>query len=60
MAYMVGILKASAEYEGEAWAAYDVAYRRQAAATNNRNLSKINPSLFALCFTGKGKKVNEM
>ena len=28
MAYMVNIIRASQEYEGSAWAAYDAAFRR--------------------------------
>lgn len=55
MAYMINIIKASQEFEGMAWATYDVAYRRQAAATGHKRWSKINPSLYALCFTGKAK-----
>jgi len=56
MAYMIAIIRASQEYEGPAWAAYDAAYRRQAAAQGLTNWSKINPSLYAICFTGKAKK----
>ena len=33
MAYMVSIIRASQEYEGAAWVAYDAAFRWQAAAT---------------------------
>ena len=36
LAYMVTILKASQEYEGTTWAAYNVAYRQQAASTGHR------------------------
>ena len=32
MAYMISIIRASQEFEGSAWAAYDAAYRRQAVA----------------------------
>ncbi len=62
MAYMVGILKASAEYEGEAWAAYDVAYGRQAAATNNRNGQKSTPPFLhcVLLARQKGLVVREV
>ena len=56
MAYQVGVLRASIELEGGAWAAYDVAYHRQAAATGHRRWSKVNPSLYSLCFTGKAKQ----
>ena len=56
MAYMVSILRASQEYEGSAWTTYDAAYRRQAAATGNKQWSKVNPSLYTVCFTGKARK----
>lgn len=56
MAYMVSILRASQEYEGSAWTTYDAAYRRQAAATGHKEWSKINPSLYTVCFTGKARK----
>ena len=55
MAYMIVIVRASQEYEGSAWAAYDAAYRRQAAAQGKTGWSQINPSLYAICFTGKAK-----
>lgn len=55
MAYMVAIIRASEDYSGLAWVRYDAAYRRQAAANGNRKWSRINPSLFALCFTGKAQ-----
>ena len=59
MAYQISIFRASQEYEGAAWAAYDAAYRRQAAATGHQAWSKINPSLYTiiLCFTGRARKV---
>ena len=53
---MIAILKASQEYEGTAWAAYDVAYRQQAASTGHKQWSEVNASLYAVCFTGKGKR----
>ena len=56
MAYMISIIQASQEYEGAAWAAYDAAYRRQAAAQGRTGWSQINPSLYAICFTGKARK----
>lgn len=56
MAYMISIIRASQEYEGLAWATYDAAYRRQAAATGHKQWSKVNPSLYTVCFTGKARK----
>ena len=56
MAYMINIIKASQEYEGLAWFLYDEAYRRQAAATGHTEWSKVNPSIFMVCFTAKAKR----
>ena len=57
MAYMISIITASQEYEASAWVAYDDAYRRQAAAAGNQwQWSQVNPSLYAVCFTGKAKR----
>ena len=36
--------------------AYDAAFRRQAAATGQRDWSKINTSLYTICFTGKARR----
>ena len=55
-AYMCAIIRASQEYEDSAWVAYDTAFRQQAAATKNRHWSKINPSLFPMCFSCSVKK----
>ena len=53
MAYMVSVIRESQEYEGAAWVAYDAAFRRPVAATGQRDWSKINTSLYTICFTGK-------
>ena len=53
MAYMVMIVKAADEYAGLAWVRYDEAFRSQAAAKKDAQWSKVNPSLFAQCFTGR-------
>ena len=53
LAYMVSIMKAGSKYAGLAWVLYDSAYRRQAASTENRKWSSVNPSLYSVCFTGK-------
>ena len=57
MLYMA-IVRALEDYTGLAWVCYDAAYRRQAAANGNRTWSRINPSLFSLCFTGKAQMAN--
>ena len=54
LAYMTGIIRASREY-GPAWTQYDSAFRRQAASTGNRIWYQINPSLHAVCFTGRAE-----
>ena len=57
--YMVAIVWASEDYAGLAWVCYNnAAYRCQAAANNNRTWSRINPSLFSQCFTGKTQTAN--
>ena len=53
---MIQIIRASQEYEGLAWFAYDEAYRRQAAVTQHYEWSRINPSIFSVCFTGRAKR----
>ena len=53
VAYLVTISRAKQDYEGRAWAHYDTFYRRNAAVTNNKRWSVINPSIYAQCFTGK-------
>ena len=56
MAYMGTMIRASQEYEGAAWATYDVGFRRQAAATGQRDWSRVNSSLYAICFTGRARR----
>ena len=52
MAYLRTITRASQDFEGLAWERYDAAYRRQAAASKNRSWSRVDTSLYALCFSG--------
>ena len=58
MAYMVSIIRAKEDYAECAWVRYDAAYRQQAAACHNTTWSKVNPSLFSLCFTGKAQALS--
>ena len=58
LAYMTTIIRASQKYEGSAWVAYDTAYRRQAAAQGKTEWSRINPSLYVICFTGKARRAD--
>ena len=56
MAYQVTIIKCSRDFEGSAWAQYDWAYRRQAAQTKDLRWSRLNLTLFSLCFAGKARQ----
>ena len=58
MAYMVSIIQAEEDYAECAWVRYDAAYRQQTAACHNTTWSKVNPSLFSLCFTGKAQALS--
>ena len=53
MAYMVSVIWAEEEYLEGAWVRYDAGYHQQAAVCWNTTWSKVNPSLFSLCFAGK-------
>ena len=48
MAYLVTITRVSQDL---AWVRYDASYHRQAAISDNRKWSQINPTLYSLCFT---------
>ena len=52
MAYLATIVKCHTEFEGPAWVLYDRAFQRQAEVSRDLNWSRVNPSLFNLCFTG--------
>lgn len=56
MAYLGTIIKCARDFEGVSWAQYDRAYRRQAAQTKDLRWSRLNPTLYSLCFAGKAKK----
>ena len=50
MAYLIQIVRVSQDFRGLAWVNYDLAFHCQAAATGNKPWSKINPSLYSICF----------
>ena len=56
MAYQTTIIKCARDFQGPAWAQYDRAYRRQVAQTKDLRWSKLNPTLYSLCFAGKAKR----
>jgi hypothetical protein len=55
MAYLRTIVRASRNYEGPAWAAYDVAYRRQAAASRDLHWGRVEATLYSEAFTGRAR-----
>ena len=55
LAYLIFILRASQDFGGVAWVTYDAAFRRQAFITGNRQWSKVNPSLYSICFSGAAR-----
>jgi len=56
MAYQATIIKCCRDFDGIAWAQYDRVYRRQVAQTKDLHWSKLNPTLYSLCFAGKAKR----
>lgn len=56
MAYMATIVKCAKDFDGVAWAQYDRAYRKQMAQRKELRWSRLNPTLFSLCFAGKAKR----
>ena len=58
LAYMVTIIKASQQYDGLYWRAYDTHYRLTAVATGNRNWSRLDTDLFTRFFTGRARPVS--
>ena len=56
MAYLATIVKCARDFEGISWAQYDRAYRRQVAQTKDLRWSRLNPTLYSLCFAGKAKR----
>lgn len=53
MAYAAAIIRVSQDFAGLAWQRYDSGFCRQAAITGNRQWSRINATLYTMCFTGK-------
>ena len=55
LAYLIFILRTSQDFGGVAWVTYDAAFRRQAVITGNRQWSRVNPSLYSICFAGAAR-----
>ena len=58
LAYLVTITRVSQDFAGLAWVRYDASFRRQAAIMENRKWSRVNPSLYSICFTGRAQHAN--
>ena len=50
LTYIIRIIKASQQYDGHYWRVYDTNYRLTAAATGNRNWSRLDTDLFTPLF----------
>ena len=57
MAYMRTIVRASRNFEGPAWATYDMAFRRQAANRQSLDWGITDPVLYNEAFTGRAKAI---
>ena len=55
MAYLHTITRASRNFEGAAWASYDMAYRRQAANQRSLDWGVVDLALYNEAFTGRAK-----
>jgi len=53
LAYMAHIHRTSLEFPDKAWVEYDTTFRMQAASSGNRRWSCVNPSIYAVSFSGK-------
>jgi hypothetical protein len=53
MAYQVTIAKASMKYKWPSWVVYDQNFRQEAAGNPLQSWAKVDPSLYAQCFTGQ-------
>ncbi len=58
MAYLICLVRVSRDFQGVAWVRYDAAFHRQASITGNRQWSKINLTLYSLCFAGRAQTVS--
>ena len=52
LAYLTLIAKCSLKYRWPSWLVYDQNFRQQAAEVGLKDWSKVDPSIYAQCFTG--------
>ena len=57
MAYLRTITKVSRNFEGTAWASYDMAYRHQAANQRSLDCGIIDSALYNEAFTGRARLI---
>ena len=57
LAYQLTIIKASQQYDGLYWRAYDTHYRVNAAASGNRKWAKLDTDLYTRFFTGRAREL---
>jgi hypothetical protein len=55
LAYARDIMRASRQFKWPSWVIYDTIYRRHMAETGQRDWSRVDPSIYARCFTGWAK-----
>ena len=58
MAYLRTITRASRNFDGTAWASYDMAYRRQAANQRSLDWGIIDSALYNEAFTGRARLIS--
>lgn len=56
MVYMATIVKCAKEFEGNAWANYDRAFRKQMCQLKDVRWSRVNSTLYSLCFADKARR----
>ena len=56
MAYQSTIVRSYREFDGDGWYQYDRVFRRQVAITKDLHWSRVNTSLYSLCFAGKVRR----
>ena len=55
LAYQALIIQAQVEYQGDSWLGYDRTFRLRAMSQPDLKWSSVDPTLWSLAFSGKGK-----